>query len=168
MKTLLLLLSVTCVALTSPCQNLHAQGQGEFDSRIKELLDQTSLKYEIDEDGDFKLLYEYDDGRSHVVFINSATETYGGMEIREIWAVGYMPPEEGDRVPSEVSDNLIRANALTKMGAWQIQKMDDQEVGVFRAMVSASANEAVIVDTLKLVGITADEKEAELLGSDDL
>jgi hypothetical protein len=91
------------------------------------------------------------------------------MEIREIWAVGYVPPEDADsKVPSEISENLIRANARIKLGAWQVQKMGDKEIGVFRAMIPADAEKQLLLDTLRLVGITADDKEAELLKSDDL
>lgn len=167
MKMFVLVLSAVLMTFISPGQAMFAQTV-EPDSRIKNLLDQTSLKYEVDSDGDFKLLYEYDDGRSHIVFVNSRTETYGGMEIREVWSVGYMPPEDGESVSARVSENLIRANSRAKMGAWQIQTMDGKEVGVFRAMVPADAGQEIILDTMKLVGITADEKEAELLNSDDL
>ena len=146
----------------------NAEEVANHDARIKKLLDQTELKYEIDEDGDFKLLFEYDDGRSHIVFINSQTESYQGLEIREIWAVGYVPPEEGESVPANISENLIRANAQIKLGAWQVQKLGEKEVGVFRAMIAADAGKEVVLDTLRLVGISADEKEAELLSSDDL
>ena len=149
-------------------QDESAEEKATHDVRIKKLLDQTELNFEIDGDGDFKLLFEYDDGRSHIVFINSKTETYQGMEIREVWAVGYVPPDNAGTVPSDVGDNLIRANAATKLGAWQIQKMGDKEVGVFRAMIAAEANKEIVLDTLRLVGISADEKEAELLKTDDL
>ncbi len=167
MKMFVLVLSAVLMTFALPGQSLFGQSV-EPDSRIKNLLDQTSLKYEVDSDGDFKLLYEYDDGRSHIVFVNSKTETYGGMEIREIWSVGYMTPDDGDSVSGKVSENLIRANSRAKLGAWQIQKMDGKEVGVFRAMVPADAGQDIILDTMKLVGITADEKESELLNSDDL
>ena len=140
----------------------------EHDARVKTLLDETDLKYEIDKDGDFKLLFEYDDGRSHIVFVNSGTESYQGMEIREVWAVGYVPPEDGDKVESKICENLIRANATSKIGAWQVQKMGDKEVAVFRAMIPAASDQQTLTDTLKLVGISADEKESELLKSDDL
>jgi len=149
-------------------ENTAAAAVAEHDARVRERLEQTDLKFEIDEDGDFKLLFEYDDDRSQIVFINSETETYEDLEIREIWAVGYVPDEENGKVPADVSANLIRANSQIKMGAWQVQKLGDKEVGVFRATISANADKETILDTLRLVGISADEKEAELLGSDDL
>ncbi len=177
MRTLLLKLGlIWCVAFAATA-GLQAQdaettaAAGSHDERIKKLLDEAELKYDIDEDGDFKLLFEYDDGRSQIVFINSQTESYQGMEIREIWAVGYVTPEstEGnEKVPSDVCENLIRANAKLKLGAWQVQTMGEKEVGVFRAMITAEASRDVVVDTLRLVGISADEKEAELLKNDEL
>ncbi|MDG2015082.1 MAG: hypothetical protein P8J33_16370 [Pirellulaceae bacterium] len=148
--------------------NSASEAVADHDERVRERLDQTELKYEIDEDGDFKLLFEYDDGRSQIVFVNSKTENYQDLEIREVWAVGFVPAKKGSKVPADVCENLVRSNSEIKMGAWQVQKLGDNEVGVFRAMVSANADKDVILDTLRLVGISADEKEAELLGSDEL
>ena len=138
----------------------------DYDQRVKKVLDTTDLKYEIDSDGDFKLIFEYDDGRSHIVFINSNTETYQNMEIREIWAVGYVA--ESGTISAPIALNLIRANSTIKLGAWQVHKMGDREVASFRAMISANSNAETITDVLRLVGISADEKEAELTGTDDL
>ena len=145
-----------------------AEAVADHDERVRERLDQTELKYEIDEDGDFKLLFEYDDGRSQIVFVNSKTVNYQDLEIREVWAVGFVPAKKGSKVPADVCENLIRSNAEIKMGAWQVQKLSGNEVGVFRAMVDANADKDFILNALQLVGISADEKEAELLGSDDL
>ena len=169
MKTLCVTVA-TVILLSCSTAKLSAQfgdSKPEHDDRVKQLLDKTELKYEIDKDGDFKLLFEFEDGRSQIVFVNSNTETYQGLEIREVWAVGYQPAE-GDKVDAAVSEHLIRANAQLKLGAWQVQKLGDQEVGVFRAMISAESGKDVLVDTMRLVGVTSDEKESELLGSDDL
>ncbi len=169
MKTLCVTVA-TVILLGCSTAQLSAQfgeSKPEHDDRVKQLLDKTELKYEIDKDGDFKLLFEFDGGRSQLVFVNSHTETYEGLEIREIWAVGYQPPK-GDKVDAAISEQLIRANAKLKLGAWQVQKLNDTEVGVFRAMISADSGKDVLIDTMRLVGATSDQKESELLGSDDL
>ena len=49
------------------------------DSRVEKALKKLGLKYEVDEDGDFKLVFAVEDNRS-------TTETLGKMEIREVWS----------------------------------------------------------------------------------
>ncbi len=59
---------------------------GNPDPRVEKALKKLGLKYEVDKDGDFKLVFSVEDDRTQVVFINSTTETLGKMEIREIWS----------------------------------------------------------------------------------
>ena len=59
------------------------------DLRVQSALDDAGLKYTIDDDGDFRLLFGQEDDRSQLVWINSNTEEYGNMELREVWGIGY-------------------------------------------------------------------------------
>ena len=138
------------------------------DVGVQSLLDEAGLNYEIDGDGDFKLTFEYDDGRSHVVFVNSRVETWQKNRLREVWAVGWAPAEDVTKLPADVAANLIRANAKMKLGAWQVTKIGGREVAVFRVVIPADASGQMVKDSLRLVGSVADEMEAELLKSDDL
>jgi hypothetical protein len=59
---------------------------GEPDQRVEKALKKLGLKYTVDKDGDFKLIFTTEGDRTQVVFINSGTETLRKMEIREIWS----------------------------------------------------------------------------------
>lgn len=137
----------------------------EADPRVKRLLDQAGLKYKIDKDGDFKLINRFDDDRSHMVFINSRTTQLGKMEIREVWSVGYM---SDDVMPDAIAKDLLNANAKVKLGGWELRRFSGKEAGVFRAQIAADTDERSLLMTMQAVSKTADDKEKEILKTDDL
>jgi len=51
------------------------------------VLDRLGFRYEVDNDGDFKVQVLLPGGRSQVGFINSGTQLFCGIEIREIWSL---------------------------------------------------------------------------------
>src|SRR5688572_5543252 len=58
------------------------------DPAVRKLLEQLEYKYDVDEEGDYRLTFgvdEEDDGRSQLVFVRSPVESYGSHRIREIW-----------------------------------------------------------------------------------
>jgi len=62
------------------------------DHRVSSILDQLGLNYEVDGDGDFRLLFGLGDGRSQLVFVDSKTYRYQGLEVRSIWSPAYKSP----------------------------------------------------------------------------
>jgi hypothetical protein len=58
----------------------------DADPRVEKALKKLGLKYKVNEDGDFKLVFAIEDNRTQVVIISSTTETLGKMEIREVWS----------------------------------------------------------------------------------
>jgi len=56
------------------------------DPRVERALKKLGMKYKVDEDGDFKLVFAVEGNRMQVVIISSTTETLGKMEIREVWS----------------------------------------------------------------------------------
>lgn len=134
------------------------------DKRIKRVLDQAKLKYEVDQDGDFKLTYELENKRTQLVFINSHTEKYGEFEIREIWSVGY---ESSAPFSAAVANRLLFHNETMKLGAWQTKRLNNKYVAVFAAKVSAEMSSEQLEAVLAAIYATADEIEKELTGKDD-
>lgn len=56
------------------------------DPAMGQLLDKLEYKYDVDEEGDYRLTFaldEEEDGRSQLVFVRSAIETYGSHKVRE-------------------------------------------------------------------------------------
>ena len=136
------------------------------DPRIKDVLEELQIRYEVDQDGDYKVLFEWDDdGRSQVAFINSATETLDQMELREVWSAAYVSEKP---LEAKVANRLLEDSFIKKLGSWQVMKTSDQWVGMFTVKIDADADAAAIMTALEAVLTSADEMEKELLGSDDL
>ena len=72
-------LVITAIAiLAASTQFVFAESQpaSSGDARVKAALDKLGWKYQVDQDGDYKLLMKVG-GRSQVVYILSKTETLG-------------------------------------------------------------------------------------------
>lgn len=156
-----LLLPFLCV------QEVHAQlGKKKAgDPRVQKILDEAKLKYEVTSDGDFKLIFKVDDDRSQVVFINSATESYGDFEIREIWSISMVAGAEG--FEPGLLRKMLTDNQRKKLGAWNLITTNEKEYAAFTAKISADLAAKEMLDVVQAVLETADEREKLELGSDD-
>jgi len=140
---------------------------GAADPRVKRALDAQELNYEIDEDGDFQVIIAWsEEERSQVVVINSNTQVFGDVEIREVWSPGYR--KETDALPSRVANKLLEANATYKIGAWEVVWSGEIVMAVLNAKISADCSPEHLVKVLGSIAETADSMERELLASDDL
>ena len=138
------------------------------DPEIKALLDRLGLKYEIDEDADFRLVNGLDDDRSHVMFIESEKSEFRDVQVRRVWAVGYKAPESTNRIPSPVLRFLMEQSGSVKVGSWGLRQFGDLEVAVFTVRVMGELSDDEWSTVLIAVSETADEAELELTGKDDL
>ena len=134
------------------------------DPRVAALLDEAELSYEIDGDNDFGLVFEFNDGRSQLVWVLSDTVELDALEIREVWSIAHRSDEP---LPERVARRLLSQNANVKLGAWQTRKMGDEYVALFSAQIAADTDVATLVTALQVVSATADEMEIELTGGDD-
>lgn len=135
------------------------------DPRVRAILDAANVRYEIDRDGDFKITYGYEDKRSQLVFINSNTEIFAGIEVREVWSVAL---KGLGQLSAEVANDLLERNGRYKMGSWEIARREGQIVAIFKVVISANASRSELMPVVEMVGIQADEVEKEFLGTDDL
>lgn len=166
MKTIrIILITFLLTSLPSGLTRAQIGARKAHDPRIEKLLDAIDLSYEIDSDGDFKLINRFDSGRTHVIFINSNTESYLTLEIREIWSVGLISDTS---LSSSEMRRLLRDNANKKLGSWKIVNMGGKEVAVFYAQVAAEADRDAFISALQIVSQSADEMEKTLTGKDDL
>jgi hypothetical protein len=135
------------------------------DDRVRKALDSEEIKYEVDKEGDFKVVFDIGEGRSQVAFVNSNTETFHGIEIREVWSVGLV----GDgQLSAEVANSLLARNATYKLGGWEIVQQAGKVLAIFKVCVSASATPDELRSILQTVSLVADQIEKEYLHSDDL
>lgn len=140
-------------------------GKKKGDSRVGAILDAEDMKYEIDDDGDYKLIFGLENDRTQLVFINSQTDTFAGVEIREVWSVGL---KGSGQLSATVANELLERNAKYKVGGWQVINKDGQVLALFTIVLSADADQSELVTVLNAVAIQADEIEKEFLKNDDL
>lgn len=154
-------------AAQSPPAEVSAEGAGPADARVQQVLEAVGWKYEVDRDGDFRVVISWEeDGRSQLVFVNSATNTLGDQEIREVWSEGWR--REGDAFPPAIAVRLLEANASYKIGAWELRRAGGVARAAFTARVPAAMTAEQLQKLVSTVAVTADEMEKELLGTDDL
>ena len=134
------------------------------DAGIKSRLDALGYEYEVDDDNDYKLVFELDDAkRSQVVYVRSPVETYGTHAVREIWSPGYASPD--GEFPPPVANRLLEASSDAKLGGWVKQGKN----AVFVVKIAADASKEELDDAMDLAIRLADEMEVELTpGKDDL
>ena len=139
-------------------------GSKQGDRRVQALLDDMELKYEIDRDGDFKVVFALEGGRSQVAFIRSETESLGKFEIREILSVGYT--SEGP-LDGATANALLIYNDHVKLGSWRVARQHhDTCIAIFSAQIAANIDAKSLFTTLAAVIQTADEVEEKLTNED--
>jgi len=149
------------VAQVNPQQD---SAQGNPDPRVQAALDDLGLNYEIQDSGAFRIGMRFEDGRTHVAFINSTTSTLGDLEIREITS----PVNVTDGpLSAEMANQLLQDNTNKKLGAWQTVELNDQRhLTMFTARIGADSSPEQLQSALYGVLYTADAMEAELTDGD--
>ena len=136
------------------------------DPHVRQLLDELEYEYEVDEDGDYRLVFEVANStekRSQLVYVRSPVETYGALRLREVWAPGYKAA--GTDFPAAVANRLLAASQDNKVGAWAKQ----DEYAVFVVKLPADAGAKALDDAMDAAISSADAMEAELTpGKDEL
>lgn len=164
--TMALMLVFSSVAVAGDA-TAPAQGAKEApDPRVRAQLDELKYEYEVDEDGDYKLVFNMGgstDKRSQLVYVRSPIESYGVLSVREIWSPGFKSSSK--EFPAGVANRLLAANHQNKLGSWAKQ----DEYAVFVIRIPADATTKQLDAAIDAAVTSADEIEAELTpGKDDL
>ncbi|MFY0185644.1 hypothetical protein ACTT2I_07850 [Stenotrophomonas sp. PUT21] len=133
----------------------------EPDKAVGRALDTLKYTYEVDEDGDYKMVFDMDDGRSQLAFVRSTVEEFGKHKIREIWSPAYNSP--GKQFPAAVANRLLEDSQDAKMGAWVKQ----DHLAMFVVKVDANATPEALSDAIDAAIRTADAMELELTEQDE-
>jgi hypothetical protein len=143
---------------------LPVQAAGKADQRVKAALDKTGWKYEVDEDGDFKVGVTMKDGRTQLAYISSSTANIKGLEVRRITSPAYFSKGE---FTATMANRLLKASMVNDFGAWQVGQSKGNSMAFFASKVDANMrpedfNVALIVNLH-----SADQMEQELTGKDE-
>jgi len=132
------------------------------DASVAKRLDSAGLKYEVDDDGDYKLTFNYTkEGRTQLVFVSGTTQTVSGLTVREVFSPAGRVEKDG--IGGKAALELLSASGQMKMGSWEIR--GDVLYFVIKVLDSATASE--LSSMLDIAAETADDKEIELSGDRD-
>lgn len=123
------------------------------------------MKYTTTKSGNYSIDFSRDGDRQQTVYIMSKTETYGGIEIREIWSnAGTFDAEPTAKVMLE----LLSENDTEKIGAWNVETSDDGSyLAYFSIKVPSYVKDKDLSDLLEFASNVADEMEAKLFNVDE-
>ena len=135
------------------------------DDRVRRLLEELKLPYDIDKDGDFRIVFNIDDTRSQVVAVESETRQVDNLEIRGVWSIGLKSEAP---LHADVANALLVHNGSVELGAWQlIRKEDDSCTAIFLCPIAANTTAASLRSVMHAVALAADHIEEQLTGEDD-
>ncbi|QNN47351.1 hypothetical protein H9L17_04135 [Thermomonas brevis] len=148
-------LAVCCLLMAAGAPG--AARAGNADASVGKKLDALGLKYEVDADGDYKLLFDVENGRSQIVWVRSPVETLGNMRIREVLSIAGKSPKP--RNDEEVASAAVVATAALldaskkKLGGWVLKGTDDTQAFYYVAQIPADASgddlKSVVVSVAK-------------------
>lgn len=144
--------------------------QNSPDPRVKAALDQIGYRYELTADADFKLAPLPTEGeRTQLVYVNSNTERFGSIEIREVLSPAFL---SGGPLTAELANSLLRQNNQVKLGAWRVVPISKgpnsgKQLAMFAAQVAANSDAEALRLTIRSVVLVADKMEKEATGRDD-
>lgn len=138
----------------------------DADPRIRSILDELEVKYEIDDDFDFRLGFELEGGRHQSAVIRSQTDEFLGIEIREIFSPAIHSQGPFD---ARTANILLQENRRLKIGAWGVSAFEenDSHIAVFTVKFAAELGAQEFQGVLNAVIRIADEMEQRLSGRDD-
>jgi hypothetical protein len=137
-----------------------AAGAGTPDASVRTKLESRNVPFEVDSDGDYKVVVNYkSEGRTQLVYVRSAVETWGKSRVREVWSYAY----EGE-FNALVGNRLLEASYKLKLGSWV--KQNNRALMVVKLDAGADAEE--LQNAISFAAEVADEMEKELTdGKDD-
>ena len=154
---LAVLLALLAPGLVLAAPEIAPKSEAKADPAVAVLLDQLDYRYDIDEDGDYRMTIAVgDDRRSQLVFVRSPVETYGNLRIREVWSPAYASPD--GPFPGPVANRLLEVSNDLKLGAWV--KHGGHALMVVK--IDADADAAVLEQAITAAATSADEMEKEL------
>jgi hypothetical protein len=137
----------------------------EGDKRIERQLISMGLQYELTSTGSFKLLFELEQGRTQMVFIQSVTKKHEDVEVREISS-----PAKIVSMASELSHDrlwlLLANNSQSVLGAWQLEPVNDVWILNYTVKVPALMPDHRLMMYLVLLAKEADKMEQSFSNED--
>ena len=132
------------------------------DQRVKKVFDEFGMKYKIDSDGDFRVIYRLEEERSHLAIIFSNTFEFAGFEMRRIEAIAM----KANKIGENAMRYALRQSLKTKVGHWELREANDEEALVFVENVGATLDGKRMNDVIFAICHEADELEKKASDQD--
>lgn len=148
----------SCLLLAHPA---YAQTSGD-NAAIKAKLESAGVKFEVDDDGDFKSVYNYEEeGRTQLVFVSGKVNEIDGLVVREVFAPAAGVPDGG--FSREQAQRLLTDSQDKILGAWEVSG----STLVFVVKLPDSASGAQFETAMDVAAAAADDMEIELTNGAD-
>lgn len=131
------------------------------DPAIVEQLTELGYEYEMDEEGDFRLLFDMGEERSQFVWIRNRTYSADGVAMRDVWSYALELP--GKYVSVKLASRLLLESWEGIMGGWA----RDGEYVVYMVKLPADAAAAKLDAAIGEAIRAADALEKERRFEDD-
>lgn len=143
---------------------LAAPGASAGDPALEALIKAADIPFEVDKDGDYKIVYDWSkDKRSQLVYVSGTVEELDGVKLYEIFSPAKVLDDAG--IDPALARRLLGENAKYKFGAWELAGKNLYFAGRVPAGTTAAQFETLVA----LVAGIADDMELELTpGKDDL
>jgi hypothetical protein len=149
------ILSAAVLAAAIP----SAVGAATADAGVRSKLEAANVPFEVDSDGDFKVVVNYkSEGRTQLVYVRSAIETWGKYRVREVWSYAY----EGE-FNALIGNRLLESSYKLKLGSWT--KQNNRALMVVK--IDANATSEELQNAISFAAEVADEMEKELTDGKD-
>lgn len=132
------------------------------DDRVRIALNEKSLKYNVDSDGDYRLIIQLENKRTQLVIIQSRTSVYGNFEVRDVYSIAYK--SSANQFPIFVANKLLEENSIKKIGAWE----KNNQFAMFTVKLSANSDSESLLNAINVVADVSDTQEKSFSGSSDL
>ena len=140
-------------------------GDSSPDSRVMRQLETQNLRYQVDPDGDFKLVFQLEGSRSQAAWIQSRTEKLGDLEVREVFSIGYRCTGP---IPQDVANRLMSRDKAGRLGSWERIADGVDSLAIFVVRLPALAPADVLSESLGFCLSMADSLEQELTAGQDV
>lgn len=154
-------LRAACLATLLAALPLAAAAD-EADALVQAHLESKGTPFEIDDDGDFRIVVRLEDERTQLVWVRSVVSETEHHRVREIWSPGYQSAT--DNFPAAIANDLMARSHDLILGAWVKQ----DRVAMFVTKIPADASADALDEAIDLTALSADEAENDLTGQDEL
>jgi hypothetical protein len=142
---------------------LCAQTNKTPDQRVAVMLETMKIPYTVTDNANFEIEYDLASGRTQYVYIMSDTQTYRGIEIREVWSNAGVLEEDPEL---DLLYTLMEESGSNKIGAWVLEENDGGILLFYSIKLPVSHTQEELRQSIAFAAEVADSWEADLFEDD--